>query len=489
MLVRTAAAVAGITAVTASLIVANGASAEEASTPTPRIAWKDCNEPIFQGMDCGTMRVPIDPSRPSTGTTQLALVRRPADNQAERIGTMLMNNGPGSSSIEQLRYAMIGQLDKLGGSFTKRFDLLAVDPRGVGHSSPLRCDVPLKGRGITHFPATEAEFNALKAHNKALAANCREKNGPLADHVDMASTARDFEYVRRALGEKQLHWYGITYSNLLGRTYAKLYPGRLRSMVLDTATNDGLPPVERMADEMRAAEDSFNRFAKWCGTSESCALNGQDVAAVYDQLVKKANAEPIPIGTTGRFMNGEDIQTATQGHLVMKLVTWGPFGKALKQAIDGDASLLSVDPDKTLDWTQAQIQACQDMPPAATNWRQYANLKTMADEISPHLGGAVQSWTYMAGCLGWPGAAKHSPASGPVNGAPPALILQSTHESLAAYNSGFGLAAQLPGSQVLTNVGDDYTMYMISPCVLENVDRYLADGTMPAPRATCATPS
>jgi hypothetical protein len=59
------------------------------------------------------------------------------------------------------------------------------------------------------------------------------------------------------------------------------------------------------------------------------------------------------------------------------------------------------------------------MPPAATTWQQFAELKTMADQISPHLGGAVQSWTYMAGCLGWPTKAKANHPPTPVTGAPP----------------------------------------------------------------------
>ncbi|MEV5011010.1 hypothetical protein [Streptomyces sp. NPDC055692] len=33
------------------------------------------------------------------------------------------------------------------------------------------------------------------------------------------------EAVRVRLGEKQLNWYGIHYSTLLGKTYAQLYRG------------------------------------------------------------------------------------------------------------------------------------------------------------------------------------------------------------------------------------------------------------------------
>ena len=40
-----------------------------------------------------------------------------------------------------------------------------------------------------------------------------------------------------------------------------------------------------LATEVLTAEDSFDRFAAWCATADTCALKGRDVAAVYDALV------------------------------------------------------------------------------------------------------------------------------------------------------------------------------------------------------------
>jgi hypothetical protein len=38
---------------------------------------------------------------------------------------------------------------------------------------------------------------------------------------------------------------------------------------------------------------------------------------------------------------------------------------------------------------------------------------------------------------------------------------------------------------VVTYLGDDYTMYLISECAREHVDRYLTDRTLPDPGAIC----
>lgn len=239
----------------------------QAAAAASRISWTACSEAEFEGMQCGTLRVPVDYAHPRADSLTLALVRRPADDQAHRQGTLLLNDGAGGSSIEQLRLAMRIGFPSFAGAMSRNFDLVAVDPRGVGHSTPIRCTTPLKPVGVTHFPHSQAKFNALVAHNRAFAADCLRENGPLVAHTDLTSTARDFEAVRTGLGEKQLNWYGIHYSTLLARTYAHLYPGRLRTMVLDTALDDTLAPTERIRREAATAEEAFNRFTAWCAAT------------------------------------------------------------------------------------------------------------------------------------------------------------------------------------------------------------------------------
>ncbi|MGW3036688.1 hypothetical protein ACWDCB_36445 [Streptomyces sp. NPDC001178] len=48
-------------------------------------------------MQCGTLRVPVDYAHPRVGSLTLALVRRLADDQVHRQGTLLLNDGAGGS--------------------------------------------------------------------------------------------------------------------------------------------------------------------------------------------------------------------------------------------------------------------------------------------------------------------------------------------------------------------------------------------------------
>lgn len=449
------------------------------------IDWHACADADFKGMQCGSIDVPVDWSHPGSGSLSLAMVRRPADDQAHRQGTVMLNDGAGGSSIEQLRLAMHISMPKFAGDMTQKFDLLAVDPRGVGHSTPIVCGEPAKPAGITHFPKDRAAFDALAAHNRVFAEDCARRNGTLTGHLDLTSAARDFEAVRKGLGDQQLNWYGIHYSTLLGRTYAQLYPGRLRTMVLDTALDDTGSPLARVTQEAAAAETAFNRFTAWCATTSDCALHGQDAGAAYDALVAGADRAPLPTKGVGHQpLTGEDIREATQDFLTLTL-NWRELAQAMVKAQGGDASGFLHEPDDTLDPVQVQVPACLDNPRPITSLSQLASLQQQLAKVSPHLGGAVRSYKAITGCLGWPVPARPVKAGPAVPGAPAALVLQSTHQALAPFEAGAAMAAQLPGSVVLAHEGDDYSMFLSSRCVEDATNRYLTTRALPAAGTVC----
>ncbi|MER6426054.1 hypothetical protein [Streptomyces sp. NPDC001137] len=85
-------------------------------------------------------------AHPRAGSLTLALVRRLADDQAHRQGTLLLNDGAGGSSIEQLRLAMRIGLPSFAGGMPH---LRPVRPRparsGPQHADPLHY-APQAGR-------------------------------------------------------------------------------------------------------------------------------------------------------------------------------------------------------------------------------------------------------------------------------------------------------------------------------------------------------
>jgi pimeloyl-ACP methyl ester carboxylesterase len=52
-------------------------------------------------------------------------------------------------------------------------------------------------------------------------------------HVSSADTARDLNVLRQDVGDPKLTYLGFSYGTVIGATYANLFPGQVRAMVLD----------------------------------------------------------------------------------------------------------------------------------------------------------------------------------------------------------------------------------------------------------------
>src|SRR5688572_28330325 len=99
-------------------------------TPAP-IAWEDC-----QFGECATIEVPLDYDDPDGERIELAAARAPATG--DRIGALFVNpGGPGASATDFA--ATLAFL--LPGEINEHFDIVGIDPRGVGGSTPIDCGV------------------------------------------------------------------------------------------------------------------------------------------------------------------------------------------------------------------------------------------------------------------------------------------------------------------------------------------------------------
>jgi hypothetical protein len=159
---------------------------------------------------------------------------------------------------------------------------------------------------------------------------------------------------------------------------------------------------------------------------------------------------------------------------------WPGLAAAIVKARAGDASDFL-----TFDDPAALAIECLDFPAQSRSFADLAARERLARAVSPHLGGSVQTWTVVAGCIGWPEPATNPPHRARVHGAPPILIVNATHDPSTAYVWALGLHAQIPRSVLLTRIGDGHTSALTSPCVRAAIDAYLIDRITPRPGATC----
>src|SRR5512132_3968786 len=101
MLRRTSVVVAAVlTAVTVASSADGAVQRATARVQTPTLGWATCGV----GLQCATAEVPRDYSAPWRGTIKLAVIRRPAQDAAERVGSVFLNpGGPGASGVALVR--------------------------------------------------------------------------------------------------------------------------------------------------------------------------------------------------------------------------------------------------------------------------------------------------------------------------------------------------------------------------------------------------
>jgi len=101
MRVRIRAAVAVLAMVAAALAVPTTA---DAATVAP-IDWKPCAAPLPSDVDCASVSVPLDWSRPHGAKTTVALSRRKALDPSARLGSLLFDpGGPGGPGVQVVAF-------------------------------------------------------------------------------------------------------------------------------------------------------------------------------------------------------------------------------------------------------------------------------------------------------------------------------------------------------------------------------------------------
>jgi pimeloyl-ACP methyl ester carboxylesterase len=469
-----------VIATIALLLAGAGPSDAAASTGwrAPRLAWKPCSG--FPTMQCSTLSVPLDWSRPGGARISLALTRLRATGPGRRLGTVLFNcGGPGCASAEQMKQAP--------GIFThrlrERFDIVGFDPRDTGQSTLVQCEQP---RGpdpsipFHDFPQRKAGYFRLLKFNRALARSCQ---GAYLMHVGAVDAVRDIDGIRQALRDGKLNWLGFSYGTMLGAEYAERYPHHIRAMVLDGALDRSLSEPVMLADEARAAEDEFSRWADWCTTTTECGLQGRPVRALWSRLIADANRPPSHglTGTELQFLADDQFLLFKDGNPFVGASPWSVFGKDVATLLQGaNSGGLSNN-----SFPGARAIECLDWPVQARGYSGFAARLALARKIAPLLGGDVQTMRIISDCVGWPRPRATPRHDLHVRGAPPILIVNANYDPSTAYPWALNLHAQIPRSVLLTRIGDGHTSYFTSPCAQRAIDRYLIDLAPPRDGAVC----
>ncbi|MGW4649643.1 alpha/beta hydrolase [Kitasatospora sp. NPDC004289] len=493
---------------------ASGASASRSAGATPlqplpegtpaalapyyaqKLSWQPCDGEF----ECATFKVPLDYAAPSGGDLTLAAARKPATTRPggrAKLGSLLLNpGGPGASAVDYVEAVAKGYDAEVRAGY----DLVGLDPRGVGRSRPVTC---LSGPRMDAYtavditPDDQSEIDALVASDKEFAEGCKQNAGAVLGHVSTVESARDLDVLRALVGDEKISYLGKSYGTFLGATYAGLYPAKVGRMVLDGAMDPALDAVAGNRTQAAGFETAWSAFAKDCAKhGGECALGdteqkaGEQLLALFKQL----DGAPLPTSDPARKLTEAQATTGVI-HAMYAEFLWPQLRTVLTSAKAGDGTgLLKLSDqyyERESDGSYPNLMYanmavnCLDLPAPFASPAEAAAAVPDFEKASAHFGRDM-AWMALA-CAYWPVPATGAPHTIAAAGSAPIVVVGTTRDPATPYAWAQSLADQLDSGRLLTYDGDGHTAYgRRNTCVDGAVNRYLLGGDAPADGTRCA---
>ena len=455
--------------------------------------WSACGD---DGDECATLTVPLDYADPAGETIGIHVLRRPADDQDDKVSSLLVNpGGPGVAGSTMARNA---------GSYFRRplltyFDIVGFDPRGTGQSSPVDC---LSDDGLDAYlsgdpePQTPDEERTFLRTARSLARGCEQLSPGLASHISTVEAARDIDVLRAALGEQVMTYYGASYGTQLGSTYAELFPDRVGRFVLDGAVDPTLTKRESALTQAGGFETALRAYVQNCvDSTDSCFLGDSADEGVQRirEFLDAVQVQPLPAGD--RQLTGGLAVYGTIAPLYSRDL-WILLSQGLRAALGGDGSgLLQLADLYTMRAAEGGYSSnlmeafpaisCLDDPSGVKPAQVPAELPAF-EEASPTFGRSY-AWGLVS-CRHWPPARglHPEPLTIDAQGAAPIVVVGTTRDPATPYAWAEALAAQLDSGVLVTRDGDGHTGYNSdNECTSVAVESFLIEGEVPRDGLSC----
>jgi pimeloyl-ACP methyl ester carboxylesterase len=437
------------------------------------IDWSSC--PGSDG-ECAEVEVPVDYDEPDGETLTLSVARIPASG--ERIGALFVNpGGPGGTATDFVSSLSFVLPDEV----TEHFDIVGVDPRGLG-ASAIDCGGDMQQLyGLDYSIDSPEDTEELLSVSQDYVGGCEADAGDLLAHLGTANVARDIDAVRQAMGDDDINYLGYSYGTAIGQQLAELFPERVRAMVLDGVLELGPSGVETAAAQAAGFETALQRYADDCNADPSCPLAPDAIGAIQDL---QARVEEMPVPAQPRDLGPGELSTGLAMPLYNELF-WPDLSDAVAEALDGDGSGMVDLADQYIGAADFDVYFavnCLDF-----EWpedpQELLDAGAAAAEDSPHFGEPIVN-DYVR-CAMWP-VEEEPMTEVTAPDAPPILVVSTTGDPATPYEAGVRTAERLESGVLLTYDGDGHTVVGNGvACVDDAFAAYLVDLQVPEDGLTC----
>jgi len=270
--------------------------------------------PLSTTGQCGWLEVAENPAEPDGRQIRIRVARVPArDRVVEPDPLVFFAGGPGQAATET--WPVVAQALR---KVNQGRDILLVDQRGTGQSNPLKC------------PEIEVE-EALATDWDELARATRDCLASLDGDPRFYTTTiamHDIDAARAALGYDKVNLYGGSYGTRAAQVYLRLFPDRVRTVVLDSV----VPQTLALGTEHAAKLDqALYRVLDGCDADPDCGeafpATGEKLAALARILQENPAEVTIEHPTTGEpltFTFDRDVLASA-----LRFLTYSPDTQAM----------------------------------------------------------------------------------------------------------------------------------------------------------------
>ncbi|GAB3004384.1 alpha/beta fold hydrolase [Psychrosphaera aestuarii] len=228
---------------------------------------------------CGTYTVPENRAKALSNDNKIDLnvvVLPRFKEESKALPVVFLAGGPGQAATE-----LAGGLNMMLNDVRQQHDIILVDQRGTGKSSPIACDQ----EGIEPLSFDERKIDLAKEVAKCVD-SAKGKHLPSYNSID---SIKDIEAVREALGHKKVHIFGGSYGTRAGFTYLQQFPESI-----ETATLDSNAPMQLVIGFFgKTSERAFDLLVEDCKAHEECNKSFPDLKNDYLTLVSRLKEQPV----------------------------------------------------------------------------------------------------------------------------------------------------------------------------------------------------
>jgi len=387
--------------------------------------------------------VPEDRSRPDGRKIGIFVAILPANTLSPKPDPLfVLAGGPGQAASQ------LAPFGALLNTLRRTRDIVLIDQRGTGRSSPLDC--------AAFKPDRRDAFDTDPLPKATACETELQARGVDAAQYTTSAWVADVEAVREALRYPRINLWGGSYGSRAALEYLRRHPDHVRSAVLDGV----VPPSMKITLDVWPTRDAaLDAIIESCKRSAACAASHPDPAETLAAIERDLGTEGKAVSLTDP-QTGDTVNTPVTFDLVvgaMQPLTYAPelsslIPEVLERARDGDygpliAAWLVFNADLAQRINVAlhySVTCAEDVPRIDTDDRDKSLERVRAKNLAHRIIGV---------CDVWPRGTMPADFTEPVQSDIPVLLLSGALDPVTPPANAALVAKTLPNSRQIVAAG------------------------------------